>query len=683
MENRSKYVVLFLIILMISSSAFSQNKEGEREMRIEQSIESIAESDEVNITNSVELEDITRNAERQININMASAEELEQLNMLDFNQIQNIILYRKQNGYFVSNYELAAVEGMTVETIEALTPFIIFKVPSDSIVNLRKRLNQSMIMRTKATFPQAKGYSSVSEGKGAAYSGMPVSCYSRYHLEIPGKFEIGFIADNDAGEEFFRGSNKIGFDFYSGFISWKGRGIIRQVIIGDFLLGFGQGVNYWTGSGLGKSGNVLGIMKSGRGIRPSSSTDENRFFRGISTTLGCGPFKLALFYSNKNRDANIVSDSVANSQYFTSLQTSGSHRTMSEIEDEKSVNEQIVGGYSELKFRKFRVGALFAYQQFGIAMDRGTLPYKAKNFSGSENFNLGIDYQLALARIQFFGEAGLSKSLKPAGIQGFVWHAHPQISWAVYYRYFDPGFHTFYGSSLSESSGNRNESGLYTGVMLYPLPKVKISCYVDIYHFPWLTYSTMAPESGSDYMAQIEMALSRKFSFYLKGKFESKPQKTSSGTGVSADYDEMTTKLRVQTEYVFSNKLTLRSRFEYAGYSFNNVNENGFLLFQDFLYTPFRHLNLCFRYAWFNTDGYNSRIYAYENDLLYSFSIPEFHGTGHRIYLNLKWTPATWITAYLKTGCTIHQGVSSWGSGNDITLGNNRIEVRGQLYFRF
>jgi hypothetical protein len=273
--------------------------------------------------------------------------------------------------------------------------------------------------------------------------------------------------------------------------------------------------------------------------------------------------------------------------------------------------------------------------------------------------------------------------LKPAGVQGFVWHAHPQINLAVYYRYFDPGFHTFYGSSLSESSGNRNESGLYTGVMLYPLPKVKMSCYVDIYHFPWLTYSTMAPESGSDYMAQIEMALSRKFSFYLKGKFESKPQKTSSGTGVSVDYDEMTTKLRVQTEYVFSNKLTLRSRFEYAGYSFNNVNENGFLLFQDFLYTPFRHLNLCFRYAWFNTDGYNSRIYTYENDLLYSFSIPEFHGIGHRIYLNLKWTPATWITAYLKTGCTIHQGVSSWGSGNDVTSGNNRIELRGQLYFRF
>lgn len=681
MHWRSQY--LLLLLMMVFHHGFSQNNEDQKENQIEQAIESIAESDEVDITNSVMLEDITKNAEHPVNINMASAEELEQLNMLDFRQIQNIVAYRKENGYFVSFYELAAVEGITPEVIASLTQFVTFNVPSDSLVSSRKALYQNMMVRVKSVFPKAKGYNLVSGNKDPIYPGLPVSYYTRYHLEIRGKFEAGFITDNDAGEEFFNGSNKHGFDYYSGFLSWKGGGILRQVTVGDYLLRFGQGVNYWTGSGLGKSGNVLGIMKSGQGIRPYTSTDENRFFRGISATLGRGPFKLMLFYSNKNRDANIVPGSDTGDSYFTSFQTSGYHRTVSEIEDEKSINEQVAGGYGELRFRKFRVGGLFIYQKFGLPMDVGTSPYKAKSFSGNENFNIGIDYQLALPDIQFFGEAGLSKSLKPGGIQGLVWHAHPQISWAVYYRYFDPGFHTFYGSSLSESSGNRNETGLYTGVMLYPLPKVKISCYVDIYHFPWLTYSTMASESGSDYMAQIDIALSRKFSLYLKGKYESKPQKTSGSTGVAADYDEMTTKLRIHTEYVLSEKFSIRSRFEYAGYTFNNLREDGFLLFQDVVYAPFRRLNLWLRYAWFNTDGYNSRIYTYENDLLYSFSIPEFHGKGHRLYINLKWAPSFRITTYLKAGCTIHEGASSWGSGNDVTAGNKRIELRGQLYFRF
>lgn len=681
MNRRSKYLLLLFMLSFLQG--FSQNKEDQKEKQIEQVIESIAESDEVDITNSVVLEDISKNAENPVNINMASEVELERLNMLDFRQIKNIIDYRKQYGFFVSFYELAAVEGMTPEVIASLTPFIIFSVPSDSISHSRKKVFQRAIVRVKTSFPPAKGYSSVSEGKGSVYPGLPISIYSRYHLEIPGKFELGFITDNDAGENFFKGSNKVGFDYYSGFVSWKGRGFLRQVTVGDFLLRFGQGVNYWTGSGLGKSGNVLGIMKSGQGIRPYTSTDENRFFRGISTTLGSGPFKLILFYSNKNRDANIISGSQSGDQYFTSLQTSGYHRTSSEIEDEKSVNEQVAGGYSELRFNKFRIGALFVYQQFGLPMDAGSSPYKTKSFSGSENYNLGLDYQLALPTIQFFGEAGLSKSGKPGVVQGFVWHAHPQISWAVYYRYFDPGFHTFYGNSLSESTGNRNESGLYTGVMLYPLPKVKISCYVDIYHFPWLTYSTMSPGSGTDYMAQIDIALSRKLSLYLKAKYESKPQKLSGAAGVAADYDEMTTKLRIHTEYALNEKFTLRSRFEYAGYSFNDLHEDGFLVFQDLLYSPFRRLNLWLRYAYFDTDGFNSRIYTYENDLLYSFSIPEFHGKGHRLYLNLKFAPSSRVTAYLKAGYTIHDGASSWGSGNDITSGNTRLELRGQLYFRF
>ena len=681
MNWRSKYLLLSLMLLFLQG--FSQNKEDQKEKQIEQVIESIAESDEVDITNSVVLEDISKNAEHPVNINMASEEELERLNMLDFRQIKNIIDYRKQYGFFVSFYELAAVEGMTPEVIASLTPFIIFSVPSDSISHSRKKVFQRLMMRVKTSFPSANGYSSVSEGKGAVYPGLPISIYSRYHLEIPGKFELGFITDNDAGEDFFKGSNKVGFDYYSGFISWKGRGFLRQVTVGDFLLRFGQGVNYWTGSGLGKSGNVLGIMKSGQGIRPYTSTDENRFFRGISTILGSGPFKLMLFYSNKNRDANIISGSQSGEQYFTSLQTSGYHRTSSEIEDEKSVNEQVAGGYSELRYNKFKIGALCVYQQFGLPMDAGSSPYKAKSFSGRENYNLGLDYQLALPTIQFFGEAGLSKNGKPGVVQGFVWHAHPQISWAVYYRHFDSGFHTFYGSSLSESTGNRNESGLYTGVMLYPLPKLKISCYVDIYHFPWLTYSTMSPGSGTDYMAQIDIALSRKLSLYLKGKYESKPQKLSGSAGLAADYDEVNTKLRIHTEYALSEKFTLRSRFEYAGYSFNDLHEDGFLVFQDLFYAPFRWLNLWLRYAYFDTDGYNSRIYTYENDLLYSFSIPEFHGKGHRLYLNLKFTPSSRVTAYLKAGYSIHDGASSWGSGNDITSGNTRLELRGQLYFRF
>jgi len=681
MKRLANYLIISSMV--ICNRGFSQIYDYQTENRMEQVIESISESEDGDVENSEILEDISHNAEHPVNINMASEEELEKLNVLDFRQIHNIISYRKQYGYFVSNYELAAVEGITPEIAAVLNPFISFAVPSDSINQVQRRFDNSIITRVKTSFPQARGFRSVSAGKAAVYPGPPISMYNRFQVEIPGKLEFGLIADNDAGEQFFSGSNKAGFDYYSGFVLWKGRGIVHQVIAGDFLLRFGQGVSFGSGSSLGKSVNALGILKSGHFVRPSTSSDENRYFRGISAILGSGPLRFMLFYSNKNRDANIISDKESGTYYFTSLQTSGYHRTSSEIEDERSVNEQVSGGYGELKFNRFRIGVLCACQKFDLPMLAGTAPYKARSFSGTANYNLGFDYQLAYSRIQFFGEGGLSKSGKPGVVQGMIWHIHPQVSWSSYFRYFDPGFHNFYGSSLSESSGNRNETGLFNAVMLYPVPKMKISFYVDFYHFPWLTYSTIESCNGSDWVAQIDFSLSTKLSMYLKGKYETKPQKLTGPTGVAADWDEKTTRLRIHTQYVISDRLSLRFRCEYSGYSFSDLNEDGFLIFQDIVYSPFHKLEMWLRFAWFNTDGYNSRIYTYENDLLYSYSIPEFHGKGTRLYLNFKWSPSSCLTAYFKAGFTVHDGVSVWGSGNDVTAGDRRTELKGLIYYRF
>lgn len=663
--------------------SFSQNKDGGSEQQMEQVLESVAESDEGDIDNSTLLEDMTTNAEHPVNINFASEDELSRLNLLDFNQIQNLISYRKKFGLIVSNYELSAIEGFTPEVVTTLAPFITFETPKDSVSGKKMGLKNDLISRIKVSFPQSKGYKSTSVGKEAAYSGPPLSLYSRYHLELSKKIEFGFIAENDAGEKLFDGSNKWGFNYYSGFISFRGNKVIRQVTVGDFLLRVGQGVSLGGGSLLGKSGNTMGILKFGQTVRPYTSTDENRFFRGVSTVLAAGPLSLVLFYSNKNRDANILTEAGSGTRYFTALQSSGYHRTLSEIEDEKTLNEQFAGGYFELKLNRFRIGSLMAFQQFSLPMERGTTPYKSKSFSGSSNYNLALDYQLAFPHLQCFGEGGLSKNGKPGVVQGMVWHVHPQISLSAYFRYFDPGYASFYGGALSESTGNRNETGLYTGFILCPVPKVKIFGYVDIYHFPWLTYSTSAPSSGSDYLAQVDISFSRRFNLYIRGKFESKPQKSTGVKGITGDLDEMNTRLRVQTEYSLSEKIALRTRFEYAGYRFNTINEKGFLGFQDIIYAPVAKFKIWLRYAYFNTEGFNSRIYMFENDLLYSFSIPEFHGVGHRYYLNLKWNPSSRFTLYLKAGCTIHNGVSAWGSGNDITQGNQRMELRGLLHWRF
>ncbi len=675
------YAILLLLLIGFPGYSFSQGLEEQTEVELEQAAESLISSDEGDVDNSVALEDLTFNLEHPININLANESDLVKLNRLNFSQIQQILKYRREFGFFSTAYELMAIDGVTSDDLLILGPMLTFELPTDSLVMARNYLRNNLIARVKSSFPQAKGYQSAALNKAAVYSGIPISLYTRYHLEVNRKLELGFLVDNDAGEHFFSRSNKYGFDYYSGYLSYKGDGLFKQLTVGDFLFQIGQGLSFGGGGGLGKSANTMGILKFGQTLRPYTSSDENRFFRGVSAEMVKGAHKVVLFYSNKNRDANTTFDTAGRN--FTSLQTSGYHRTISEIDDERSLNEQLLGAYGELKFSRFKIGGLLVFQHFNLPMITGSSLYKLKNFSGQDNSNLGIDYQWALRRLQCFGEVGRSRNGRFGAVQGVVWHTTPKVSLSAYYRYFDPGFQAFYGSSLSESSGNHNETGMYFGLMASPLSKLKIFGYFDLYHFPWVTYSTVAPSTGHDLMAQLSYSITKKLTVYLKGKFESKPQKTPSSKPPQIDLDERTSKWRLQVDYVLSRMFTLRSRCEYISTSFNQLTEQGWLVFQDVVIAPSKKLTCWIRCCWFNTDGYNSRVYAYENDLLYSFSIPEFHGIGQRTYLTLKWSPSSRLAIYLKSGLTIHAGAESWGSGYDVTPGDKRVELRGLFAWRF
>jgi len=110
--------------------------------------------------------------------------------------------------------------------------------------------------------------------------------------------------------------------------------------------------------------------------------------------------------------------------------------------------------------------------------------------------------------------------------------------------------------------------------------------------------------------------------------------------------------------------------------------EKGIMVYQDIIYQDIKEkFKIQCRVAWFNTDSYQSRLYAFENNALYAYSFPSFMKEGWRSYINLAWKPIKGLTCYFKSGITIYSGQDSIGSGLMRITGNKKYDMLLQIRF--
>ena len=88
------------------------------------------------------------------------------------------------------------------------------------------------------------------------------------------------------------------------------------------------------------------------------------------------------------------------------------------------------------------------------------------------------------------------------------------------------------------------------------------------------------------------------------------------------------------------------------------------------------------RLQYFETNGYNSRLYAYENDVLYNFSIPVFYDKGYRYYINLNYDLNKQFSFWIKWAQTIYEPKTFIGSGLDEIKGNTKSEIKLQMLYK-
>lgn len=341
-----------------------------------------------------------------------------------------------------------------------------------------------------------------------------------------------------------------------------------------------------------------------------------------------------MFLSGKKIDANI--EISGEEKYATSFQTSGLHRTTNEMEDKNAVQENAAGWLFSYANKNIRLGFTGTFSCFNHKLKLKEQPSNRYLFQGTEIYNLGLDYKYSFKKVFLFGEVATSSTNGTAFSNGALFHPNDKMEVSFIFRNFSKRYNSLYGQAISEYSKINDEKGLYLGAKIFPFPNFSISAFHDFFSSKWIKYQTVAPAKGNETFFQINYTSSQSISFYAR-YFSEKKDKLIHHSELKYNKAQTIDRLRFNLDCQVDEKVALKTRAEFSFYTHQD-KEQGLLLFQDIKYTsPKIPLKLQLRFAWFDTDGYSSRIYAYENDLLYNYSVPALFGQGTRIYINGKY----------------------------------------------
>ena len=626
--------------------------------------------------------------EKPLNINSAQRSDLKKLVFLNDMQIRNLIDYRNKYGEFISIYELKHVDGLEMNTIRNIMPFVRVRAAREQEYSIKGLLHgrHKLLFRCQRKLLESAGYrkvsdSMLSESPGSYYLGDPSRLYLRYRYMIPGKLSLGFLVEKDPGEELF--TRAYGPDLLSFHAAFEGKGILRQVIAGDFHARFGQGLVFWSGLSFSGGSNPSSIKRYAPGISPNTSANENTFLRGTAIQLGWKRIRLTSLFSKKKVDANLKYLEDENLVYASSLQTSGYHRTLNEIDDRNALQTMKAAIHLDYNWKWFRAGITTCYSSYDIEIRKEHIPAYIYNFKGKENLCGGMDFDLVFRRTNLFGELGFSRNGGWAMFAGLTHMTENGSTFAVSMREYNQE----YQNDMAQAAGNRdhnaNERGLRLMMELPLSPHFSLQASCDQYVYPWLTYGSANAQRGQDYRLRIIYARDMKQEYTMRYRYRNKTvniDPASSWFDILANEQkhEAQATARIPLSTSFSCKLL-------AAYAVKkNTREGsasqGSLVLIDLYYRPpTKMLALSMRYALFHTDDYNSRLYAYEHDVLYAMSMPAYYGKGFRVYLLAKFSPLQWLDTWFRFSLTTYTDRKTISSGPDEIKGNKLPEIKLQL----
>jgi len=551
---------------------------------------------------------------KPVDLNKADLIELNRIPILSNTQVISILNYREKHGRFFSKQEIFSIEGIDKSTARTLFPLIFL---SESTIQKRP-------MKVEATENNFDFHlrSRVMNSDKKYLSAVNNKIYNRFNLRYH-NMEFGSTIEKDKGE-------KNNFDFNS-FHLQLNNFLLDKTILGDYFIQFGSGLALWNPYSISKSTvNVTHAVKNRTEIMPYRSTDENKFFRGATITNSFGSIKLSAFYSQNRIDGRY--DSLEERFFF---KIDGYHLSKNDFLKRDKIKMQTIGSMLEYQpYRNFNLNFLYyrnTFQSFDF-------PIITENV-------VSANYNLFYSNIEFQGEVALVRN-KIKGIHSITFFIDRNLRTAFSLRHYPLNSSIFFGNGFGENSDQSGELGFYSAVE-WLNEFADINFYLDQFKLNDFGNSNFYL-NGNELMINIQKYFGRSISLSVKYFFENKEYFESSLNSIS---NHRTSRTRFEFSFFPTKQISNKCRIEFSNSEKKNIKEicNGFLVYDE-IQTRFSKANLSIsiRITFFKTDGYDSRIYAFENDLPGLLAVSPFYNDGMKWYFLIKYSPIRSILLSLK-----------------------------------
>ncbi|MDR2496186.1 MAG: helix-hairpin-helix domain-containing protein [Tannerellaceae bacterium] len=674
-----KKLYVILALLVCSCRLFAQHgldnerwKEYLEEIILEREDESGAE----------ELADeLHRMADKPVNLNRATADELRRIPFLSDEQIRLIIAHRISYGAMMSIYELKDIKGLDFPTIELLLPFVYVARPYydsrepsfPTARNIAAQGRHELQLRYDRCLQTKAGYRPLPSDTAAGspnkrYLGEPFYHSLKYSFSFGDKIQAGMAAEKDAGESFRKG-----YDFYSFHLLLRNISRLKTLVLGDYRASFGQGLAVGYGSFPVQMLSPVNPERRSSGFTRHGSTGEYGFFRGGALTAALGNLSLSAFYSYRKLDATIA-DSVA-----TSVKTDGLHRLPRELEKASRLNMQSLGANLNYALRGFSAGMTLVSNSF---LNYPLMPqawlYNLHYFRGHSNMNISLDYRMAHHRLTFYGETAASSNKAIATINALLYTPSGSMRLLVLHRSYDKAYHAFLGNAFGRNSAVQNEQGLYMAACFSPIDRLSLSASADVFALPWPAYGIDFPSEGRDYSLQADYVDPSAASFYVRYRYRRKEKNSRAEVSMPEPVGYSHNRLRIYAKYALQSlRLSFQSSASAVLCEEESLRSRGLMLSHRTDWTPEAlPLRISLYAALFDADDYNSRLTTYEKNMQYTYGFSQLYGKGIRLALVARWDVRPGTSLHLKAGDTHYAEGETIGSDLEEIAGRRKTEIK-------